>query len=114
MRDGGQRLWGAFMIQGDGMSVYYSGDTGYSQHFSEIPELFGAPDYALVGIGAYKPVRQTDFQLLRCTTFCFHRVLMRTQDSQQLSKELHRLMRRRFALWKYCISGVVGLTFIKI
>ena len=43
-----------------------------------------------------------------------HRVLMRTQDSQQLSKELHRLMRRRFALWKYCISGVVGLTFIKI
>ena len=55
VRDGGQRLWGAFMIQGDGMSVYYSGDTGYSQHFSEIPELFGAPDYALVGIGAYKP-----------------------------------------------------------
>ncbi len=22
-------------------------------------------------------------------------------------------MRRRFALWKYCISGVVGLTFAK-
>lgn len=53
--DGGQRLWGAFMIQGNGISLYYSGDTGYSEHFSEIPELFQHPDYALLGIGAYKP-----------------------------------------------------------
>ena len=55
MRDGGQRLWGAFMLQGDNISLYYSGDTGYSSHFREIPDLFGAPDYALLGIGAYKP-----------------------------------------------------------
>lgn len=43
------------MLQGDGISLYYSGDTGYSNHFREIPELFGTPDYALLGIGAYKP-----------------------------------------------------------
>lgn len=55
VNDGGQRLWGAFMLQGDGISLYYSGDTGYSHHFSEIPTYFGAPDYALIGIGAYKP-----------------------------------------------------------
>lgn len=55
MADGGQRLWGAFMLQGDGLSLYYSGDTGYSSHFKEIQGYFGAPDYALVGIGAYKP-----------------------------------------------------------
>lgn len=55
VHDGGQRLWGAFMLQANGLSVYYSGDTGYSRHFTEIPELFGAPDYALLGIGAYKP-----------------------------------------------------------
>ncbi len=55
LNDGGQRLWGAFMLQGDGLSVYYGGDTGYSSHFKEIPELFGYPDYALLGIGAYKP-----------------------------------------------------------
>ena len=55
MSDGGQRLWGAFMLQGDGISVYYSGDTGYANHFAEIPSLFGSPDYALLGIGAYKP-----------------------------------------------------------
>lgn len=55
VRDGGRRLWGAFMTEVNGMSLYYSGDTGYAQHFSEIRELFGAPDYALLGIGAYKP-----------------------------------------------------------
>lgn len=55
VHDSGQRLWGAFMLQGNGLSLYYSGDTGYSKHFMEIPELFGAPDYALLGIGAYKP-----------------------------------------------------------
>lgn len=55
LNDGGQRLWGAFMLQGDGLSIYYGGDTGYSNHFAEIVELFGAPDYALLGIGAYKP-----------------------------------------------------------
>lgn len=54
-KDGGKRLWGAFMIEGNGMSIYYSGDTGYANHFTEIPELFGNPDYALLGIGAYKP-----------------------------------------------------------
>lgn len=42
-------------MQGNGISLYYSGDTGYSSHFREIPDLFGAPDYALLGIGAYKP-----------------------------------------------------------
>lgn len=55
LNDGGQRLWGAFMIQSDSLSVYYGGDTGYSTHFTEIQELLGAPDYALLGIGAYKP-----------------------------------------------------------
>lgn len=55
LSDGGLRLWGAFMLEGNGLSVYYGGDTGYSSHFTEIQELFGAPDYALLGIGAYKP-----------------------------------------------------------
>ena len=55
LSDGGQRLWGAFMLQGEDLSVYYGGDTGFSTHFTEIQELFGPPDYALLGIGAYKP-----------------------------------------------------------
>lgn len=53
--DGGERLWGAFMIQADGITIYNSGDTGYAPHFSELPEMFPHIDYCMVGIGAYKP-----------------------------------------------------------
>lgn len=55
VKDGGLRLWGAFMLRSKTLSLYYSGDTGYADHFSEVKKLFGAPDYALIGIGAYKP-----------------------------------------------------------
>lgn len=55
LSDGGKRLWGAFMIECDGISIYYSGDTGYAAHFQEIPAIMGKVDYFLVGIGAYKP-----------------------------------------------------------
>ena len=53
--DGGLRLWGAFMIQADGITIYNSGDTGYAAHFRELPEMFPHIDYCMVGIGAYKP-----------------------------------------------------------
>lgn len=49
------RLWGAFMIQSESYSIYFGGDSGYGSHFAEVNELFGAPDLAIIGIGAYKP-----------------------------------------------------------
>lgn len=55
LTDGGSRLWGGFMIQADHITIYNSGDTGYAQHFSELPGLFPHIDYCMVGIGAYKP-----------------------------------------------------------
>lgn len=61
VNDAGRRLWGAYMIQykckkdGSERNMYYSGDTGYSEHFREVPRLFQKVDYALMGIGAYKP-----------------------------------------------------------
>ena len=48
-------LWGSYMIQGRGQSIFFSGDTGYSIHFSEIRKRLGAPDIALLGIGSYRP-----------------------------------------------------------
>ena len=48
-------LWGSYLIQGGGQSVYFSGDTGYSIHFAEIKKRLGAPDIALLGIGGYEP-----------------------------------------------------------
>ncbi|MEG1635529.1 MAG: MBL fold metallo-hydrolase [Rikenellaceae bacterium] len=53
--DGAKRLWGAFMIEVGDIKIYYSGDTGFANHFLEVKELFGEVDYAIFGIGAYKP-----------------------------------------------------------
>ena len=48
-------LWGGYMIASRGRGVYFAGDTGYSTHFSEINARLGAPDIAMLGIGAYEP-----------------------------------------------------------
>ncbi len=53
--DSAKRLWGAFMIEGKNIKLYYSGDSSFAGHFDEIKPLFGKIDYALMGIGAYKP-----------------------------------------------------------
>lgn len=55
VNDGGARLWGAFMIQVAGMTIYNSGDTAYAKHFRELPEFFPHIDYCMIGIGAYQP-----------------------------------------------------------
>ncbi|MCY7377354.1 MAG: MBL fold metallo-hydrolase [Pyrinomonadaceae bacterium] len=49
------RLWGAFVIQGAGKTVYFSGDSGFGGHYKELAELFPKIDYFLIGIGAYQP-----------------------------------------------------------
>ena len=55
VNDGGQRLWGAFVIQANGITIYNSGDTAYAKHFKELPSLFPHIDYCMIGIGAYQP-----------------------------------------------------------
>lgn len=49
------RLWGAFVIEGAGATIYFSGDSGYGSHYKELAELFPKIDYFIVGIGAYQP-----------------------------------------------------------
>jgi len=53
--DTNERLWGGFVIQGTGKTIYFSGDSGYGSHYRETAELFPQIDYFLIGIGAYKP-----------------------------------------------------------
>lgn len=55
MLDTAKRLWGAFMIEYLGLKIYFSGDTGFADHFKEVHDLFGDVDYTIIGIGAYKP-----------------------------------------------------------
>lgn len=53
--DTNEHLWGAFMIQSAGKTVYFGGDSGYGSHYKELKTLFPKIDYALLGIGAYEP-----------------------------------------------------------
>ncbi len=46
-------LWASWMIKGAQHSAYFSGDTGYAPHFKAIKEKLGAPQLALIKIGAY-------------------------------------------------------------
>lgn len=55
LMDTNWRLWGSYVIQHGGTSIYFGGDSGYSAHYGEIGELFPEIDYFLIGIGAYEP-----------------------------------------------------------
>lgn len=48
-------LWGGFMIQKAGKCIYFSGDSGFGEHFKEIGNLFPDINVALIGAGAYSP-----------------------------------------------------------
>lgn len=53
--DRDKSLWGSYYIECGKRSVYFGGDGGYSTHFSDIKEKMGAPEFAILGIGAYLP-----------------------------------------------------------
>jgi L-ascorbate metabolism protein UlaG (beta-lactamase superfamily) len=46
-------LWASWLIKGPQHSVYFSGDTGYAKHFSDIKEKLGAVDITFMKVGAY-------------------------------------------------------------
>ncbi|HEY2229341.1 MAG TPA: MBL fold metallo-hydrolase [Xanthobacteraceae bacterium] len=48
-------LWGGYMIERLRQCIFFGGDSGYSSHFTDIRARLGAPDLALLGIGAYEP-----------------------------------------------------------
>lgn len=53
--DKNESLWGAFYYYNDKVRIYHGGDTGYAGHFKSAKEKLGAPDLALLPIGAYEP-----------------------------------------------------------
>ena len=50
-------LWCGFVLKAGGRSVYFAGDSGYGDGriFRAVRERHGAPDLALIPIGAYAP-----------------------------------------------------------
>jgi L-ascorbate metabolism protein UlaG (beta-lactamase superfamily) len=56
LHDRNRTLWAGMMIApAAGPKLYFAGDTGYTKFFSEIRARLGAPDVALLPIGAYEP-----------------------------------------------------------
>lgn len=110
-------LWGSFMLQSKQHTVYFGADSGLGIHFEEISTLFPSIDYAMLGIGAYKPewfmhtahtspadvliaqqqlgakqlvpMHHSTFDLSDEPIFYPKQELMRLQDEQGLSDVLH-------------------------
>jgi len=55
LADTNQTLWGGWVVEGEGLRIIHTGDTGYSQDFRDIGERFGRFDMAFIPIGAYAP-----------------------------------------------------------
>ncbi len=55
VRDRRRTLWGGFFIRSGTTTIYFAGDSGYCDWFKTIRDRCGAPDLALLPIGAYEP-----------------------------------------------------------
>lgn len=55
LTDLNEMLWGSMMLESKEANIYFGADSGLGIHFEQIARLFPHIDYALIGIGAYKP-----------------------------------------------------------
>jgi L-ascorbate metabolism protein UlaG (beta-lactamase superfamily) len=53
--DRNRALWGGFMLSVGAGMVLFAGDSGAGTHWADIRSRLGAPDVALLPIGAYEP-----------------------------------------------------------
>lgn len=53
--DRNKTLWAGYVLETNFGNVYFAGDTGYGDLFTDIGEKFGSIKIGLIPIGAYKP-----------------------------------------------------------
>ncbi|MGB0869721.1 MAG: MBL fold metallo-hydrolase [Flavobacteriales bacterium] len=53
LTDGGNTLWSSWVIKTKSTNLFFSGDTGYNTHFTEIGNKYGPFDMALMECGQY-------------------------------------------------------------
>ena len=55
LRDRNHSLWSGFMLEVAGRRLFFAGDSGAGGHWAQIGQRLGAPNLALLPIGAYDP-----------------------------------------------------------
>jgi L-ascorbate metabolism protein UlaG (beta-lactamase superfamily) len=55
LADTNETLWGGWVVEGEGLRLIHTGDTGYSPDFRTIGERLGPFDIAFLPIGSYAP-----------------------------------------------------------
>lgn len=53
--DTNRTLWGSYMIECGGTTIFFGGDSGYCNYPKQIASLFPKIDFAMIGVGAYTP-----------------------------------------------------------
>jgi L-ascorbate metabolism protein UlaG (beta-lactamase superfamily) len=53
LSDRANTLWASWVIQSNNEKIFFSGDSGYSDHFKEIGEKYGPFDFAMMECGQY-------------------------------------------------------------
>jgi L-ascorbate metabolism protein UlaG (beta-lactamase superfamily) len=53
--DRNRTLWAGFMLETESHRILFAGDSGAGPHWGDIRDRLGAPDLALLPIGAYEP-----------------------------------------------------------
>jgi L-ascorbate metabolism protein UlaG (beta-lactamase superfamily) len=53
--DRNRALWAGFLIQAGTSKILFAGDSGMGGHWRDIRTRLGAPDFALLPVGAYEP-----------------------------------------------------------
>ncbi|WP_373691930.1 MBL fold metallo-hydrolase [Gordonia mangrovi] len=73
-------LWGSWVMAGPVHRVFFSGDTGFSEHFEEVAARLGPVDASLTAVGAYDPV-WPDVHVTPEEAVVVHRMLARDRES---------------------------------
>ncbi|SEK45207.1 L-ascorbate metabolism protein UlaG, beta-lactamase superfamily [Aquimarina amphilecti] len=53
LSDRTKTLWSSWVIQSDSENIFFSGDSGYADHFKQIGEKYGPFDFAMIECGQY-------------------------------------------------------------
>ncbi|WOE30540.1 MULTISPECIES: MBL fold metallo-hydrolase [unclassified Acinetobacter] len=119
-RDQNHALWGGFSLLYQDQHCFFAGDTGYSRHFKEIKQKFGAPRIAMLPIGGYAPRElmrymhmdpedafqaHKDLQAKSSLAIRYRTFQLTDESREQPEIELHKAMRHSSKLVNpfYCI-----------